>query len=421
MENLINKYPNIISDFSQLMKFSFNKIFKHFNKKISNFKTEYYFLINVNKSLFLKKEINNDSNFIDVIINVMDKIKKGHKSAKIKIFTYKKYVKEIIKIRKDDENIDKKKIIDLLMKEMDNSPQSDIILSLSDLYMKIEQNLMRGNNEKNKLMKIIIINNENEKYNKYNEKDFDIKDLENVLNIFINEKSSYFGVEFIYSNNKKFQNEEKISMGDAIYKSDELWKKGENLNDELYEKWKDIYSNEDINEGIKKLDELLKFFKNVLNSIFFIKNKIKNIKDEKAKEKYIQKIEDNITSSNINNTKDGIISSDVNESYMEEINSYKKTINEIIMNNFIDEEIQNKKEINSICVNNISKYLLKQKENIFQFLGILEKSASFVGLIEKEIFEQTKDVMGINNNNINTISNISEKAEEEENEDEEIK
>ena len=27
------------------------------------------------------------------------------------------------------------------MKEMDNSPQSDIILSLNDLYMKIEQNL----------------------------------------------------------------------------------------------------------------------------------------------------------------------------------------------------------------------------------------------------------------------------------------
>ena len=418
MESLINTYPNIISDFSQLIKFSFNKIFKYFNQKICNFKAEYYFLININKSLFLQKDNSNDSNFIDEIINVINEIKKDHKSVKIKIFSYKKYVKEIIKIRKDDDNIDKKKLIDLLIKEIDDSNQSDITLSLSDLYMKLEQNLIRGKNEKNKMMKIFIINNESEKYNKIHERDFEVKGIENILNEFINEKSCYFGVEFIYSNNRLFQNKDKVSMEKVIYKSDELWSRAENLNSELYEKWQDINTNEDINEGIKKLDELIKFFKNVLNSIFFIKSKIKNIKDEKAKEIYSQKILDYVTSNNLNNIKEGIISSDINESYMEELNSYKKMINELEMDNFINDEIQNKKENNSISVNNISKYLLKQKEYIFQFFGILEKSMTFIDLIEKEIFKQTKDII---DNNIENVENEIEKSEEEENEEEEIK
>ena len=419
MENLINKYPNIISDFSQLIKFSFNKIFKYFNQKICNFKAEYYFLININKSLFLKKDKSNDSNFIDEIINVMNKIKENHNTAKIKIFSYKKYVKEIIKIRKDDENIDKKKIIDLLIKEIDDYNQSDIILSLSDLYTKIEQNLIRGKNEKNKMMKIIIINNESERYNKIHEKNFEIKDIENILNEFINEKSCYFGVEFIYSNNSLFNNNYKVSMEEIIYKSDELWKRAENLNNELYEKWQDINSNEDVTEGIKKLDELLKFFKSVLNSIFFIKNKIKNIKEEKNKEIYSQKILDYVTSNNLNNIKEGIISSDINESYMEELNSYKKMINEIEMDAFFNDEIQNKKENNSISVNSVSKFISKQKEYIFQFISVLEKSMSFIDSIEKEIFRQTKDI--INNNIENENDNEIEKSEEEENEEEEIK
>ena len=113
MENLINEYPNI-NDFSKLIKFSFNKIFKYFNQKISIFKSEYIFLIKVNKSLFIKNKDEKDTIFIDEIINVINNIKSNHKSAKIKIFTYKKYVKEIIKIKRDDENIDKKKIIDSL-------------------------------------------------------------------------------------------------------------------------------------------------------------------------------------------------------------------------------------------------------------------------------------------------------------------
>ena len=416
MENLINEYPNI-NDFSKLIKFSFNRIFKYFNQKISIFKSEYIFLIKVNKRLFIKNKDEKDTIFIDEIINTINNIKSNHKSAKIKIFTYKKYVKEIIKIKRDDENIDKKKIIDSLIKEIDDPPQSDIILSLSDLYSKIEKNLINGKSEKTKILKIFIINNESEKYTNINEKNYEIKELEKVLNEFINEKSCYFGVEFICLNNKilqiKDKNSKKKNISEIILKNDEFWKKAENINNDFYEKWKEIYSNEDISDGIKRLDELLKFFKNVLNSIFFIKNKIKNCKDEKKKGIFSQKIEDYVTSSNLNNIKDGIISSDINESFMDELSNYKKIINKIEMNNFISEEIQNKMENNSIYINNISKYILKQKEYIFQFLEILEKSMPFINSIEKEIFKHTKDIF-YNNNEI-------EKSEEEENEEDEIR
>ena len=400
MENIINKYPNIISDFSQLIKFSFNKTFKYFNQKITNFKAEYYFLINVNESLFFQK---NNSKIIDEIIKVLNNIKANHKSAKIKIFTYKKYVKEIIKIKKDDEKIDDKKLIELLMKEIDESPQSDVILSLSDLYMKIEKYLIKEENEKRKMMKIIIINNEQ---NNYNEKKFEEKTLENVLNEFINDNSCFFGVEFIYLNNKLLENK---LINEIINNTDDLLKQSENINMELNDKWQDITSNEYINEGIKKLDELLKFFKNVLNSIFFIKNKYKNSKDDKIKEK----IEDYINISNLNGIKDGIISSDINESYMEELNNYKNKLKEIEngINKIKNEEEKNQKENNSVCINEINKYLTKQKEYILKFLEILEKSTSFIDSIEKEIIKQTKDII--------PNAHETEKSEEEESEEEE--
>ena len=301
--------------------------------------------------------------------------------------------------------------MDLLIKEIDDPPQYDIILSLSDLYMKMENNLIRENEEKNKLIKFIIINKDNEKYN---EKEFKIETLENVLNEFINENSCYFGVEFININNKLLQNKSKDNIVSIINKSDNLLKKGNYINKELYDKWQDINSNEDINDGIKKMDELLKFFKNVLNSIYFIKNKINNCKDEKTKNIQIQKIEDHITSQNLNNIKEGIISSDINDSYMEEINNYKKMINELEINNLISEEIQYKKDYNIIYINSISKFILNQKEIIFQFFEILEKSTLFFDSIEKEIFKQTNGI--ISHSNIET-----EKNEEEENEEEEIK
>jgi hypothetical protein len=399
MENLINKYPDGITDFSKLIKFSFNKILKYFNEKILTLKTEYFFLINVNKNLFIKNEKSN-TKIIDEIIKSINNIKSNNESAKIRIFSFKKYVKELIKMKKDEKNIDQKKLMDLLIKEIDDPPQYDIILSLSDLYMKMENNLLRENEEKNKLIKFIIINKDNEKYN---EKEFKIETLENVLNEFINENSCYFGVEFININNKLLQNKSKDNIVSIINKSDNLLKKGNYINKELYDKWQDINSNEDINDGIKKMDELLKFFKNVLNSIYFIKNKINNCKDEKTKNIQIQKIEDHITSQNLNNIKEGIISSDINDSYMEEINNYKKMINELEINNLISEEIQYKKDYNIIYINSISKFILNQKEIIFQFFDILEKSTLFFDSIEKEIFKQTNGI--ISHSNIETEKN----------------
>ena len=179
MENLINKYPEITSDFSQLIKFSFNKTLKYFNQKIRKFKTEYFFLINVNKSLFIQNN-NKSSKIVEDIIQTLNALKKDYK---IKIFSYKKYVKEIINLKKDDEIIDTKAVIDSLLKEIEETPQSDIILSLSDLYMKIEKYLIRDEIEKNRIMKIIIINGEQDDYN---EKKYEQKALEKMLNEFTN-------------------------------------------------------------------------------------------------------------------------------------------------------------------------------------------------------------------------------------------
>ena len=415
MENLINKYPQITTDFSQLIKFSFNKTQKYFEQKIKKFKTEYFFLIYVNKSLFMQND-NKNSKIIDDIIKVLNNIKKNYR---IKIFSYKKYVKEIIKVKKDDEIIDSKIIIDLIIKEIEEPPQSDIILSLSDLYMKNEKYLIRDETEKNRIMKIIIINGEKDDYN---EKKFELKTLEKILGEFINDKSCFYGVELFYINNNILQNN---SLIEIINTNEELLKKEEIVNSFLYDTWQDIFTNEFINDGIKKLDELLKFFKSVLNSIFFIKNKIKNTRDEKSKEKHIKKLEKYINITNLNNFKEGIISSDVNESYLEELNNYRKKINEIDkeINNIINEEKLNQKEKKACYVNEISKYLLNQKKYIFKFIEIIENSVSFIDSLQKEILNQKKNIHNFNyiNNNNNYNNNISsEKSiEEEENEEEE--
>ena len=415
MENLINKYPEITSDFSQLIKFSFNKTLKYFNQKIRKFKTEYFFLINVNKSLFMQINNNKSSKIIDDIIQTLNALKKDYK---IKIYSYKKYVKEIINVKKDDEIIDTKTIIDSLLKEIEDSPQSDIILSLSDLYMKIEKYLIRDEIEKNRIMKIIIINGEQDDYN---EKKYEQKTLEKMLNEFINDKSCFYGVELFYLKNNILQNK---SIIEIINENEALLKKEENINSLLYDNWRDIFSNEYINEGINKLDELLKFFKSVLNSIFFNKNKINNIKETKKKENLIKKLDNYINSTNLNNIKEGMISSDVNDSYMEELNSYRKKIKEIDkeIDSIIKEEKLNQKQKSVCYVNEISKYLLTQKRAIFKFLEILEKSLSFFDSLQKEILNQKRNINNFNNNNnTNDYDNFSsEKSIEEEDEEEEI-
>ena len=416
MENLINKYPEISSDFSQLIKFSFNKTLKYFNQKIRKFKTEYFFLINVNKSLFIQND-NKNLKLIDDIIKVLNELKKNYR---VKIFSYKKYVKEIIKVKKDNENIEPRTIIDLVINEIEESPQSDIILSLSDLYTKIEKYLIREENEKNRIMKIIIINNEEDDYN---QKKFEQKTLEKILTEFINDKSCFYGVELFYLNNDILTNK---SIPEIFNKNDALLKKQENINIEIYDKWQDIFSNEYINDGIKKLDDLVKFFKNVLNSIFFIKNKIKKSKDEKIKQKQMEKLDTYINSNNINNIKEGIISSEINESYMEELNNFRNNLKEIEkeINEIINEEKMNQNENSIFYMNEISKYLLEQKDLFLKFIQILEKSLIFIDSIEKEIFNQKKNINNNSNDNDNNNSynNIySEKSEEEnENEEEEI-
>ena len=414
MENLINKYPEISSDFSQLIKFSFNKTLKYFNQKIRKFKTEYFFLINANKNIFMQND-NKNSKLIDDIIKVLNELKKNYR---VKIFSYKKYVKEIIKVKKDNENIEPRTIIDLLLNEIEESPQSDIILSLSDLYTKIEKYLIREENEKNRIMKIIIINNEEDDYN---QKKFEQKTLEKILTEFINDKSCFYGVELFYLNNDILTNK---SIPEIFNKNDALLKKQENINIEIYDKWQDIFSNEYINDGIKKLDDLVKFFKNVLNSIFFIKNKIKKTKDEKIKQKQMEKLETYINSNNINNIKEGIISSEINESYMEELNNFRNNLKEIEkeINEIINEEKMNQNENSIFYRNEISKYLLEQKDLFLKFIQILEKSLIFIDSIEKEIFNQKKNINNNSNDNDNNNSynNIYSEKSEEENEEEEI-
>ena len=414
MENLINKYPEISSDFSQLIKFSFNKTLKYFNQKIRKFKTEYFFLINVNKSLFIQND-NKNLKLIDDIIKVLNELKKNYR---VKIFSYKKYVKEIIKVKKDNENIEPRTIIDLVINEIEESPQSDIILSLSDLYTKIEKYLIREENEKNRIMKIIIINNEEDDYN---QKKFEQKTLEKILTEFINDKSCFYGVELFYLNNDILTNK---SIPEIFNKKEALLKKQENINIEIYDKWQDIFSNEYINDGIKKLDDLVKFFKNVLNSIFFIKNKIKKSKDEKIKQKQMEKLDTYINSNNINNIKEGIISSEINESYMEELNNFRNNLKEIEkeINEIINEEKMNQNENSIFYKNEISKYLLEQKDLFLKFIQILEKSLIFIDSIEKEIFNQKKNINNNSNDNDNNNSynNIYSEKSEEENEEEEI-
>lgn len=413
MENLINKYPEISSDFSQLIKFSFNKTLKYFNQKIRKFKTEYFFLINVNKSLFIQND-NKNLKLIDDIIKVLNELKKNYR---VKIFSYKKYVKEIIKVKKDNENIEPRTIIDLLLNEIEESTQSDIILSLSDLYTKIEKYLIREENEKNRVMKIIVINNEEDDYN---QKKFEHKTLEKILTEFINDKSCFYGVELFYLNNDILTNK---SIPEIFNKNDALLKKQENINIEIYDKWQDIFSNEYINDGIKKLDDLVKFYKNVLNSIFFIKNKIKKTKDEKTKQKQMEKLDTYINSNNINNIKEGIISSEINESYMEELNNFRNNLKEIEkeINEIINEEKMNQNENSIFYMNEISKYLLEQKDLFLKFIQILEKSLIFIDSIEKEIFNQKKNINNnSNDNDNNSYNNIYSEKSEEENEEEEI-
>ena len=374
-------------------------------------------LINPNASiLFPNNKLGIKNKIIDEIINIAFNIKLNHSPTKVKIFTYKKFVKEISELNEENDiETEKERIFCLLIKEVGESPKTDIITSLSNLYTYIEGPLKEEKNNKKKILKIIIVNNEMEIYKNFHEKIFSDDKLQLVLKEFINEKSNYFGVELKYLDDrlilqkrKGFEkisdfptgqfgsvnnelNEENINIVKSIYISDELLKKAEKMSLNLYKKWYEISIDEILNKGIENLDELLDFYKDVLNSILFMKNKIsKNIK---LKEKYVQKISAYISSENLNNKKNEIILSDDNESFVQEIKESIDKVNKINLDSFIKQLSDNKRYNCCICWIKICNYLIDQKKNIIQYLDILKKSKSLIELIEKDIIKKSREII----------------------------
>ena len=419
---MINDYPYILSDFSQLINFSFDEVQSYFTEKLNFFESEYYFLINPNPSLLLSNnKLGVKNKIIDEIINIAFDIKSKHSSSKIKIFTYKKYVKEITEINEDDDTeMDKERISELLMKEIGDSPKSDILTSLSNLYSKIMKPLKDQKNKTKKILKIIIVNNEMEKYKNIHEKKFEDEKLENVLNEFINDNSYFFGVELKYlddrlliqqrkgfekisdyptgqSDTNNENKEENLKILKSISTSDKLLKKAEELSLNLYKKWNEISENEVLNKGIDNLDEILQFYKDVMNSILFMKHKISI--NNKYKERFVQKINSYISLENLNNNKNNFISYDDNESFTQELNDLKLKINEINLDNYIKKINDNKRYSNCICWNKITSYLLNQKKCINRYLDILQNSKTLIELFEKEITKKAEEIININEDN----------------------
>ena len=433
MEKLVNKYPYIISDFSQLIKFSFNETQNYFKQKIDTFESEYYFLINPNSSLLVpNSKLGAKNKIIDEIINIAFNIKSKHSSSKVKLYTYKKYVKEIVEINEeDDTDMDRERICDLLIKEVDSTPKSDIITSLSNLYTKIEKSLTERN-KKPKILKIILINNEMEQYKKILEKKFNDEKLKSILDEFVNEKSYFFGVELKYLDDRLMRQKraifEKISdfptgqeetinnelkeknpkIIKTIYISDELLKKSEKMSLSIYKKWCEIINDEEINNGIEKLDDIFLFYIDIMNSILFMKHKTK--KNSKYRDAFIKKINYYISSENLNSKKNEILTPDFNETFMEDINSNKDKINEINLNSFIKQLSENKRYNNCICWSKIVNYLTNQKKNIIRFLDILQNASTFMELFEKEIIKKAKEI-------ISDEKNDDEKDEDDEDND----
>ena len=438
---MVSKFPHIISDFSELINFNFEEVYSYFNQKIYPFESEYYFLINSNSSLLVpnnKLGINNK--IIDEIINIAFDLKIKHPSSKVKIFSYKKYVKEISEINEDDDTeMDRERISELLLKEIDESPKSDILTSLSNLYTKIHKPLNNEINFKKKIIKIIIVNNEMAKYKNIHEKIFSDEKLIAVLNEFINEKSNYFGIEIkilddrLHTQHRKgfekisdfptgqldiINNEvkdENLKIIKSIYLSDDLLKKAEKLGMNLYKIWKEISENDSLNKGIEKLDEIVKFYEDVLNSIFTMKYKIsKSSKNSQYKDKCVKKINNYISIDNLNNVKNEIFQYEESESFMQEISDYQDQIKKINLDSFIKKLNDNKRFNNCICWNKIVNYLLTQKKYINKYLDILHSSKTLIELLEKEIINKGREII---NNDIEEDDKEDDREEvEEENE-----
>ena len=418
MEKLINKYPNILSNFSQLINFSYNNVLSYFKEKVNFIESEYIFLINPNPNLLLPNEkLGIKNKIIDEIINIAFDLKIKHSSTNICIFTYKKYVNKISEINEDDDTeMEKERICDLLLKEIDDSHKSDIITSLSNLYTKIVKNLKNEKKKKNKILKLILVNNEKDKYIKMHEKSFTDEKLQNILNEFINNNSKYIGVELKYIDDrllsrqrKVFEKisdiqtgelevnnnevkEENLKIIKTIYLSDELLQKYEKMSLNLYKEFEEIIRNKELKHEIKNLDELLLFYKDVMNSILYIKNKL-NV-NFKYKDNYKTKINDYISIDNLNVKKNKLLL-DSYESFIENIKSYRDNIDELKINKFIKKLKDNKQ--NCVYLNNISNFLLYQKNTIIKFLDILIDSKAFIELFENEIIKKGKEIINDNN------------------------
>ena len=254
-----------------------------------------------------------------------------------------------------------------------------------------------------------------EKYKNINEKVFSEEKLLNILNEFINDKSQFLSVELKYLDDrlilqkrKGFEKvsdfptgqtdvlnnenkDENIKIIKSIYASDELLKKSEKISLDLYKKWYEISTNEIINTGIENLDELLEFYKDIMNSILYAKHKISI--NTKNKEKFVEQINKYISLENLNKKKNEIISYDANESFNEEINMLKERIKDKNFDSFIKKLKENKRYYNCVGWNKIVNYLLGQKKYINQFLDILQNSKALIELFEKEIIKKGKEII----------------------------
>ena len=161
----------------------------------------------------------------------------------------------------------------------------------------------------------------------------------------------------------------------------------------LYKEFEEIIMNKELKNEIENLDELLLFYKDVMNSILYMKNKI-NL-NNKYKENYKTKINDYISIDNLNNNKNKIIS-DSYEAFIENLKSYKDNINELKVDRFI-KQLNDNRYNNCLCLNNISNYLLYQKKYIIKFLDILIDSKTFIELFENEIIKKAKEIINDNN------------------------
>ena len=119
--------------------------------------------------------------------------------------------------------------------------------------------------------------------------------------------------------------------------------------------------------------------------------------------------------------KNDIISSETYGLFIQEINSLKKSIEEITFDTFIKKLKENKGYNNCLCWTKIVNELINQKKYIVQYLDILLNSSTFIDLFEKEIIKKAKEIISPdkqdNENKIEKKENDKDDDDVEEEED----